>query len=81
MNKTGRLQSFGVKDALVDGCPADPFWACNLPPGARCYSKIDWYGAPKKDGAGKPESIAMTFEVNAADTWVTTYSGTVVLTP
>ena len=81
VNKTGRQQSFGVRDALVDGCPADPFWACNLPPGTRCYSSIDWFGAPKKDGAGKPESVSMTFEVNAVDSWDTTYSGTVVLTP
>lgn len=81
VNKTDREQAFSVEDSSVDGYMIDPYWACFLPAGTRCYTEIHWGKKLKDNGIAQPGEIEMTFKVHAVKGWDLTYNRTIVLNP
>lgn len=71
VNKTDATLMFAAEDVSVNGFMVDPFWATEVPPHARSYSKIYWSSSSfEENNIENVDEIEMKFRVYDNDDWM-----------
>ena len=84
VNKTDTTVMFACDDASVNGFILDPFWACEVPPAARCFTDICWSTDKlEENGIEAVQEIEITFRAYDNDNWMADdiYRQTATLNP
>ena len=71
VNRTDVTLIFAAEDVSVNGFMVDPFWATEVPPHAREYSKIHWsFSSFEENNIENVDEIEMKFRVYDSDDWM-----------